>query len=172
MSAIRDRSAVIMAAAIGFVVTVGYAIAGSLQILVWNPLAAVPGATLSEIEQGLARASESLGTSLVIGWAIIGGVLAAGILIAAVLRLSVRLPQVVQADLVLLVLAAPTFWAASFPAGMGIADTFHTTGAPHSPWGAPLYAVSAAALLALLVMVAVAQRRATAEAQDSTYERV
>lgn len=45
---IMQRCAV-RAGLLGFVVVVGYAVAGVLQILVWNPQAAVPGATFGEI---------------------------------------------------------------------------------------------------------------------------
>lgn len=58
-------------------------------------------------------------------------------------------------DLLILVLGAPSHWFASFPAGMGIADTYVTFGADHAPWGMVLYAVSAAALVALIVFLVV-----------------
>lgn len=45
---------------VGFMVVAAYALAGALQVLVWNPLAAVPGATLEEIHSKLAQANESL----------------------------------------------------------------------------------------------------------------
>lgn len=41
---------------------------------------------------------------------------------------------------------------ASFPAGMGVADAFATSGGDHAPWGVLLYIVSTVAFLALLVV--------------------
>ena len=60
----------------------GYAVAGVLQVLVWNPLAAVPGATLDEIHAVMGRANETLSAPTVLVWAATGTVLAAAVLIA------------------------------------------------------------------------------------------
>lgn len=132
----------------GFIVIAAYSIVGSLQILVWNPLAAVPGTTLEEIAAQMEQANESLAAPLVIAWAVIGTLLAAGVLFGALVqRLSAERAGVLQ--LLIIVLAAPSYWLASFPAGMGIADAFATTGGDHSPWGMVLYLVSAVALVLL-----------------------
>lgn len=149
----RDRT--IEAGTVGFVVVAVYAVIGALQILVWNPLAAVPGTTLSEINAELAQANETLAAPLVLTWAVIGMLLAAAVLLAALLGSIPRARVVVMLDLLILVLAAPAHWIASFPAGMGIADTFVTTGADHAPWGTVLYAFSAAALVGLIATLLV-----------------
>lgn len=136
----------------GFFVVVGYAVVGALQILVWNPLAAVPESTLSEINSELAQANETLAAPLVLAWAVIGMLLAAAVLLAALLGAISRVRVVVTLDVLILVFAVPAHWVASFPAGMGIADTFATTGADHAPWGMVLYALSAAALVGLIAV--------------------
>ncbi|WP_069386496.1 hypothetical protein [Cellulosimicrobium cellulans] len=140
----------VRAARVGLVAVLGYALVGALQTLVWNPLAAVPGATLGEIHAELAQADESLSAPLVLGWALVGTLLAAAVLRAAWQGSVVRVLEVVVLDLLILVAAVPSHWFASFPAGMGIADAFGTTGAQHAPWGMVLYAVSAVALLVLV----------------------
>ncbi|WP_269939597.1 hypothetical protein [Arthrobacter sp. HY1533] len=139
-------------AGIAFALTVAYSIAGSLQVLVWNPKAAVPGATLEEIAAAMARANETLAVPLVVTWAVTGILLAAGVFVAA---LAMQLPAGAAAKLGLAIVAlgAPSHWFASFPAGMGIADTFATSGGDHAPWGMLLYAVSVVAFAALLVLV-------------------
>lgn len=136
----------------GFLLVVGYAVAGALQILVWNPLAAVPGSTLREIHAAMDRANESLAAPGVVIWAITGALLAAAVLIAA-LRHSISGKTAAALDLLLLVLAAPAHWMASFPAGMGLADAFLISGGDYAPWGGVLYAVSAVSLVALIAVV-------------------
>lgn len=150
----RQRHTV-RAGIIGLVVVVGYAVVGALQILVWNPLAAVPGATLGEIHAQLEQANETMAAPLVLAWAIIGTALAAAVLVAALKGSITRARGVIVLDVLVLVLAAPSHWFASFPAGMGIADAYVTSGGDHAPWGMVLYAVSAAASVALIVFLVV-----------------
>lgn len=135
----------------GLLLVAGYAVAGALQVLVWNPLAAVPGATLAEIHAAMDRANESLAAPAVLMWAATGLVLAAVVLIAG-LRRSISGKTAAALDLSLLVLAAPSHWMASFPAGMGLADAFGISGGDHAPWGKVLYTVSAVSLVALLAL--------------------
>lgn len=142
-------------AIVGLVLVAAYAVAGTLQILVWNPLAAVPGATLEEIHADLDQANESLAAPTVIAWAIIGFGLAAIVLLRALVRPESRVKDVLALDLLLLVLAAPSHWFAAFPAGMGIADAFATHGGDHAPWGMVLYAISAVALVALSIVATI-----------------
>lgn len=138
----RRSDLAVSIAGIALALTATYSIAGSLQILVWNPQAAVPGATLGEISAAMTRANETLAAPLVITWAATGILLAVGVFMAVASR---RLPAEAAASLGLLVVAlgAPSHSFASFPAGMGIADTLVTSGGDHAPWGMLLYAVSA-----------------------------
>jgi hypothetical protein len=56
------------------------------------------------------------------------------------------------------VFAAPGHIVAAFAPGMSLADTFMISGGDHAPWGMALYLVSAAALLALIVLIVRAAR--------------
>lgn len=141
----------------GYLSVMGYAVVGVFQILVWNPLAAVPGATLDEIHAVMDRANESLSAPVVLVWAATGTLLAAAVLIAT-LKQSISIKVTTVLYLLLLALGAPSHMMASFPAGMGIADAFATSGGDHAPWGVMLYIVSALAFLALPV-VAVSRNR-------------
>lgn len=143
----------------GLIGVAGYAVAGVLQTLVWNPLAAVPGATLDEIHTGLSQANESMYPPVVLTWAAIGTALAAGVLLATARRSSRRTSTVLMLYLALLVLAAPSHWYASFSAGMALADAFGISGGDHAPWGKLLYVVSAAAFLALAAVFLIQKRR-------------
>ncbi|WP_461164086.1 hypothetical protein [Arthrobacter sp. R4-81] len=147
----RQRSAIWIGVA-GFLLVVGYAVAGALQVLVWNPLAAVPGATLAEIHALMDQANESLAAPAVLIWAAAGILLAAAVLIAG-LKHSISRRAAAGLYLLLLVLAVPSHWMASFPAGMGLADAFATSGGDHAPWGKVLYAVSALSLVAVFVVI-------------------
>ncbi|MDQ0095323.1 hypothetical protein [Paeniglutamicibacter psychrophenolicus] len=151
------RSRAVRAALAGFGLVACYAVVGALQILVWNPLAAVPGATLAEIRAQMAGAREHAGTPLVVAWSLTGILLGAGVLVAA-LRRKISAAGAVTLSLLLIVLGAPSIMVASFPSGMGLADTFGISGGDHAPWGALLYLASAAALLLLLVLFLVRRR--------------
>lgn len=151
-----EHSPTVRAAWVGFGLIACYAVVGALQILVWNPLAAVPGSTLTEIRAQLAGVNESTGTALVVVWAATGILLGAGVLVAA-LRRNISAVGATRLPLAIIVLGAPSMMIASFPAGMGLADTFGISGGDHAPWGALLYLVSAVALI-LLAFVLVRAR--------------
>lgn len=156
----RQRSATWIGVA-GFLLVVGYAVSGALQVLVWNPLAAVPGATLAEINAHMDQANESLAAPVVLTWAATGIVLAGAVLMAG-LKHSISGRSAACLYLSLLVLAAPSHWMASFPAGMGLADAFEISGGAYAPWGKVLYAVSALSLVAVFVVIF--RRNSTADA--------
>jgi len=145
---------------VGLAVIAAYAAVGAMHTLVWNPLAAAPGSTLDEIQTALTQADESLGESKVLAWAIIGVVLAALVLLLAVLLPTIPPRVVLATDLWLLALAAPAHMFVAFGAGMSLADTFGIGGSDHAPWGALLYALSAAALLSLVALAVRAPARA------------
>ncbi|WP_346924702.1 hypothetical protein [uncultured Arthrobacter sp.] len=140
----------VLAAGVGSSVLTAYSIAGACQILVWNPLAAVPGATLSEIYAALDAAGETLGAPRVIAWSAVGVALALVALISTILERAPRARQVVAGYLALVVLAAPSHMFVAFTGGVGIADAFATSGGDHAPWGGMLYLASGLALLILL----------------------
>ncbi|WP_066438307.1 hypothetical protein [Arthrobacter sp. EPSL27] len=139
----------ILAAVLGSAALVAYSIAGAFQTLVWNPLAAVPGATLGEIHGAMTEAGESLGAPRVIGWSAVGIAVAAAGMIGTLRADAPRAGQVASIYLALLVLAAPSHMFVAFTGGMGIADAFATSGGDHAPWGALLYLASGMALVAL-----------------------
>ena len=153
---VPKRRAVI-AAGVGSAALAAYSIAGAFQTLVWNPLAAVPGATLGEIYAALDAAGESLGAPRVIAWSAVGVALAAVALIATILAEAPGASCVAAGYLALIVLAAPSHWFVAFTGGMGIADAFATSGGDHAPWGGLLYTASGLALLALVGMALRAQ---------------
>ena len=58
--------------AAGLVAVVAYAAVAAVQILVWNPLAAVPGATLAEISGTLDATGETFDAPMVLGILAVG----------------------------------------------------------------------------------------------------
>ncbi|GAB3542288.1 hypothetical protein GCM10027403_34800 [Arthrobacter tecti] len=136
-----------------------YAVVGLLQITVWNPLAAMPGMTLEEIHAAAAGANEPLEPTGVIIWAAVGPLLAVLVLIVVLRRPDARPLNVIIPHLLLVVMGTPSYWSASFTHGMSLADTFGISGGDHAPWGKVLYAVSALALIAFVVIIVVRGRR-------------
>lgn len=135
---------------VGVLAVTAYAALAAVQILVLNPLAAAPGLTLEEIRAEMSDAGENLGSGAMFFILGIGVALAVGV---AVVSNLTKAPAIVpgMTFLALLMLGTIGYFAASFGAGMGLADTFGIGGADHSPWALPLYAVSALAAIALLV---------------------
>jgi hypothetical protein len=151
---VYSRRSTVWVSSIGVLAVVAYAALGTVQILVLNPLAAAPGSTLPEIRRDLAATGGSLGEELVFGILGIGVVLAVGV---AVVALVGRMPAALAAMvfLGLLVVGPMGYFAASFGAGMSLADAYGIGGADYSPWARPLYATS---ILALVVVIVVAIR--------------
>lgn len=140
------------AGVVGVLVIVSYAVLAACQILVLNPLAAVPGESLGQVYADLTAANEPISAAPVIailavgpvlagGWALLGRRLASAVLVAA-------------GHLTLLILGAPAYWIASFGPGMALADAYGISGADHAPWSTVLIIASAAAFAALLVLTA------------------
>lgn len=139
-------------AGLGTAVTVGYACLAVLQILVLNPLAAVPGAGLDQIWAGLATAGESLGAPRVLVIMGVGPLVALALLLFAATSAETAPPTVATAYLTLVVFGSPAYFVASFGAGMALADTFGINGGDYSPWARPLHATSGIAILGLVAL--------------------
>ncbi|MFJ4046163.1 hypothetical protein ACIPV2_10505 [Microbacterium sp. NPDC089987] len=136
---------------IGLIVVTAYAVLAALQILVLNPLAAVPGASLGGIYTEMDAVGETMPVTmplLLLG----AGVVAA--IVVAVLSIRSRLEPAHSAllFLLLLILGTPGYFVASFGPGMSIADAFGIGGGDYSRWSLLLYAVSLAAGVAAVVL--------------------
>ncbi|PQZ54851.1 MULTISPECIES: hypothetical protein [unclassified Microbacterium] len=150
----------------GVLAVTAYAALAAVQILVLNPLAAAPGLTLDEIGSEMANAGENLSEGAMFFILGIGVVFA---VVLAVVSIGTGAHPLVPTIgfLVLLMLGTIGYFAASFGAGMGLADAFGISGGDYSPWAVPLYAVSAlygVALVVVGIMSAVRQRPARAVA--------
>ncbi|WP_298037494.1 hypothetical protein [uncultured Microbacterium sp.] len=159
------RRPTLLIAVLGVVAVCAYAVAAAVQILVLNPLAAVPGATIEDIRGRMAAANETPGTGGVVFFLGIGVLVT---LITAIVCVVLAAPPLATASamLVLVMLGAPGYFVASFGPGMALADTFWIAGGDHSPGGAYLAGVSALAGIAAIVIGAVTVLRARREAQD------
>ncbi|MEE2524599.1 hypothetical protein V1639_13905 [Pseudarthrobacter sp. J75] len=134
----------------GLAAVVLYAVLGVLTILVWNPSAAMPALELSEIYRQVEAASETMGLGVVAAFGVMG--IGLGLTAAVVFwRRKTDPPSLILAVyLTLLALAGPAYFWASFPFGMGLADTFAIGGGDHSRVGYLLVGASGLAFLALL----------------------
>ena len=137
-------------ALIGTGAVVAYALLAAVQILVWNPQAAVPGVGLDQIYADVAATGESMAAGMVIAFLTVGPLLAIALLVGAWRRPEGRASVVGVPFLVLLALGAPAYFWANFGPGMALADTFFVSGGDHSAWSAPLYVTSGLAVLALV----------------------
>ena len=143
----------VIVAFVGTALVVAYAVVGSLQVLVWNPLAAVPGATLSKIHVELDRVGQSFSPAPVILWAVLGVAAAASLAVSALRPDGFALSHLAFGYSLLLVGGAPSFFFVAFSPGMQLADGFGISGGDHSPWARPLYLTS---FLAMIVAIATA----------------
>ena len=122
-----------------------------VQILVLNPLWAVPGTPLRQIYAEVAAAGQSMDVWLVVLFLAFGPLaMLAIVLLASARRLAWWIPSVV--GLGLLTLGPVAYWWASVAPAIGLADTYLISGGNHSPWAWPLVVASALALLGLAVL--------------------
>lgn len=147
----RLRSRVV--AIVGTVVVVAYALVAAVQILVLNPLAAVPGVELSQIYADVAAAGESMDAPLVLAGLAVGPAVAIALLVRTWRRPDGEARIVVVQYLALVALGAFGYFWASFGPGMALADTYGISGGDHSPWAAPLQAASGVAFVVFLMRV-------------------
>ena len=146
-------------AIVGAAAVVAYALLAALQILVWNPQAAVPGAKLDQIYAEVAAAGESMGAGTVIALLAVGPLIALALLGAVGRRPDRKAKEVGVPFLALLALGAPAlFWAEIGPA-VALADTYFVSGGDHSPWSVPLYLASGLAVIALVGLAFHSSRR-------------
>lgn len=146
----RQRRIVPIVAA-GVLITAAYALIGTLQILVWNPMAAVPGMSLQEIKIAMSSANEQLVEAPVYMWALVGPLLALVVGAFAIVKYPDLPWTVTRFFLTIVMLGMPTYFFASFSPGMSIADAFATSGGDHAPWSNILYGMSLLSLVLLLV---------------------
>ncbi|MEW1981366.1 hypothetical protein AB0333_10600 [Citricoccus sp. NPDC079358] len=140
------------AAVVVFLVVVAYATVAALQILVWNPLAAVPGMTLGQIRHAMEEASESLHLAPVI--IVLGlGVVLTAVLVTWMVRAGGAVVHVALLGLALLACGGPAYFLASFNAGMSLGDSLVESGGDVAPWGAVLLQISLAAFLAFWLVL-------------------
>ena len=138
---------------------------GVLHIVVWNPLARVPGLSLDEIYSAMSAAKETPLAAFILVWAIFWTVAA---IMLPILSSSHRLATFLTARRIvviglLTVGAAASFqWFAGFNMGMSLADTFMTSGGDAAASGPVIALVGQTALIAAL-LIGLAPRRPASE---------
>lgn len=145
-----------VAALIGTALVTAYALVGALQVLVWNPLAAVPGLSLQEIYVELDHVGQSFSPTPVIVWAVLGVAAAVVVAVSTFRRSRLALSQVVLVYALVLVGGAPSLLFVSFAPGMQLADGFGISGSDYSPWARPLYLTSFLAMVAAIATAGLA----------------
>lgn len=144
---------------VGALAVTAYAVIGVLSIAVWDPMAAVPGATYAEIVAGIERSGESYATGVVVLLALFApGGIAAAVLSVIAGAGRVHWSAAVAWQLGLLVCGGLVYFWASFPLGMAVADAFLVSGGSHQPSPFVLCGVSGLAAVALVIGGVVAWR--------------
>lgn len=158
----------LIAGFVAFLAVAAYSAWALVQILVLNPLAAVPGVSLQQIYADVEAAGQSMDVWLVVTFLAVGPLATLAIAVLATIRsVSPWLPSMV--GLALLALGPVAYWWASFAPGMGLADTYLISGGDHSPWAWPLVIVS---LLAFVALVALGVRGLLHSRRRTALERV
>lgn len=152
------RRTTMVIAALGVAAVAAYAVWAALQILVWNPLAAAPGATLPQIHADMATWNESPGVASTIAILSVGPALALLTLVLLARSASATPRVATAAFLGILAGGAPAYFVASFGPGMSLADTYGISGADHSPAAIPLYLASLTALIAMPLVLVLGRR--------------
>lgn len=127
--------------------------AGLMHILVWNPLARMPGLDLDRIYGQMAAAGQGTGSAMIIAWAGIVTVLALALAVCSCVPRWAPFftPRRICVTGLLLIGATVFFhWFAGFAMEMNMADTFATSGGDAAASGPALAVVGQLALVAAL----------------------
>ena len=155
----RRRIVAIVAGGVLATITVGAL--GVAHILIWNPLAKVPGRTLEQISAEMAAAGEGTGWPFVAIWCACWFAGCVVLVVSAIRSRragTLRVRRALAASLMLVGLTIVTSWFAGFGMGMGLADTFMTSGYDAAISGPILIMVGQVAIIGA-ILVAVPPRR-------------
>ncbi|WP_341952486.1 hypothetical protein [Salinibacterium sp. TMP30] len=166
---VRDRVLARMATrlAIGLgtvAVTLATVAVGTLHIVVWNPIAAMPGLDLDAIYGQMAAAGESPSAILIWLWAAFWTFTAVAFGVACLVpqigaRMSAR--TLATAGLTVVGLTLAFHWVAGFNMGMSLADTFAISGGDAAISG-PALSILGQLCLVTIVWLALLPRRTNA----------
>ncbi|WP_162903695.1 hypothetical protein [Leucobacter sp. wl10] len=117
----------------------------TLHILVWNPLAKMPGMSLSEIYAAMYEAEQPTGVAVVAVWA--------GLFIAAAIAFPIccslrrfagprSTRRIIVTGAMLITAVGVTQWFAGFTIGMSLADTFFVSGGDSAASGVALSVIT------------------------------
>ena len=149
---VQDRRTAVMVAVLGTVSVVAYGLLAAVQIMVLNPLAAVPDVGLGQIRADMDAAGETLGAWWVL--MAVGPALVIALLVRVGKRPELQPRMVASRYLILLALGTPAYFIASFGPGMALADRYGIGGGDASPWAVPLHVTSMLAVIALAGLAA------------------
>ncbi|MCS5492720.1 hypothetical protein [Curtobacterium flaccumfaciens] len=150
----------IVVAVVGVLVVTLYAALLTVQQLVLDPLAAVPGTSLGAIHAHLEGQGFDVRGDVVavLVTAAIGVALA--IVVATVTLWRQVEPHFVVAWMLGIIAAgAVPFFVAGFQLGMDVADGYGVSGGAHTAWAGVLYVTSLVALVAIPVVIVFGERR-------------
>jgi hypothetical protein len=149
----------------GALVVTAYAVLLAVNALVLDPLAAVPGKSLSDVYATVDAMGNSVAQDIV-GVLVTAGIGVALAVASACIGLSDRYSTHVIAvmHLGLVALGALATFQSGFFLGMDVADSFGVSGGAHGPWAGVLSGTSLAALVAIPAVLSVTMVRTRARA--------
>lgn len=158
---------VVLAAAFATVALVVCA-AGIVHTMVWNPLERVPGLSLDEIYTRLAAAGEATGTTVwIIAWAVVTVIGAAALITMASLTRGGSTRRLVASGFLLIAATTAIGILPGFSMGMGLADTFMTSGGDAAASGPLLAMIGQLALVASILVAFVRDPLSATPAADA-----
>jgi hypothetical protein len=138
--------------------------AGALHILVWNPLARVPGLELGELYTQMYALGEGAGAvAFVAVWAVFWAIATIAYVVGSALpayRPFFTGRRIAAFGLVLISATCLFSWFAGFNMSMSLADAFATSGGD-AAWSGPLIALTGQAAMIAALFVVLAPRRGT-----------
>lgn len=137
---------------------------GTVHLVLWNPLAKVPGLTIDEIYSEMALRGEGGGGIQIVAWAAFWGLASLALAVLGSLPRTASVLTTRRVVVLGLLLSGMTIffqWWAGFGMGMSLADTFSTSGGDTAVSGPILSLVGQFALIGALFIALVPPRANT-----------
>jgi hypothetical protein len=134
---------------------------GAAHLLLWNPLAKVPGLTIDEIYSEMAQRGEGTGVDMIVAWAAFWALASIALAVLGSLARTASLLTFRRVVVLGLLLCGMTIffqWWAGFAIGMSLADAFSTSGGDSAPSGPILSIIGQLSIVAAVFVALVPPR--------------
>jgi hypothetical protein len=135
---------------------------GTAHLLLWNPLAKVPGLTIDEIYFEMAQRGEGTGGNLIVAWVAFWALASIALAVLGSLERTASVLTSRRLIVLGLLLCGMTIffhWWAGFAIGMSLADTFSTSGGDSALSGPILSVIGQLSIVSALFVALIPPRR-------------